>query len=107
MIDYTAAEKALDYLKHTDAEAARAKAHYAMLDDAKKTVLAMTYNEFDGGSAADRQKKAEGSQDYHNHLEKLKQAHIEWELLRNKRKSAEMQIEMWRSVNSNQRKGNI
>ena len=67
----------------------------------------MVYNSFDEGSAAEKLKKAEGSTDYHNHLEKLRNANMEWELIRNKRKSAELQIEMWRSINSNQRKGNV
>lgn len=107
MIDYTDAEKALEYLKSTDREAARAKAYATFLDDAKKTVLAMTYNAFESGSAADKAKKAEGSQDYLDHIKKLQKANEDWEVLRNKRKSAEIQIEMWRSVNSNQRKGNI
>ena len=107
LIDFNDAEKALEYLKGTDKEAARAKSYAAALDDAKKTVLAFVYNDLTEGSAADRQKKAEGSDDYHSHLEKLRKANEEWETLRNKRKSAELQIEMWRSINSNQRKGNI
>lgn len=101
------AEKALEYLKSTDAEAARAKAYASALDDAKKTVLAFCYNELTEGSAADRLKKAEGSTDYHSHLEKLRKANEEWEILKNKRNSAATQIEMWRSFNANQRKGNI
>lgn len=107
MIDVNDAEKALNYLKSTDSDAARAKAYASALDDAKKTVLAMVYNSFDQGSGTEKLKKAEGSNDYHSHLEKLRSANEEWELIRNKRKSAELQIEMWRSINSNQRKGNI
>lgn len=107
MIDYSDAEKALEFLKSTDKEAARAKARAEALDDAKKTVLALVYNEFGEGSAADRQKKAEGSEDYNRHISALESARVEWETLRNQRKTAELQIEMWRSVNSNQRKGNV
>jgi len=51
MIDYSDAEKALEFLKSTDKEAARAKARAEALDDAKKTVLALVYNEFGEGSA--------------------------------------------------------
>lgn len=107
MIGFEDAEKALGYLKHTDTEAARAKTYAAALDDMKKKVLAMMYNNLKEGSASDRLKKAEGSNYYHAHLEKLRAANEEWEILRNRRKSAELQIEMWRSVNSNQRKGNV
>tara|TARA_R110002020_G_scaffold22485_1_gene75996 strand:+ start:600 stop:926 length:327 start_codon:yes stop_codon:yes gene_type:complete len=108
MIDINDAEAALNYLKTTDTESARAKAYATALDDSKKTCLAMVYNGIEEKlSAADKLKKAEGSDDYWEHLQKLKEANIEWEVLRNKRKSAELQIEMWRSINSNQRKGNI
>ena len=107
MINYNDAEKALEYLKSTDAEAARRRAYAAALDDMKKTALAMIVNSFDKGSAAEKLKKAEGHPDYHTHLENLKKANQEWFEMQNKRTSAALQIEMWRSVNSNQRKGNI
>lgn len=107
MIDYTDAEKALEYLKKTDEEAARAKAYASALDDMKKTVLAMVYNELKEGSQGEKLKLAEGSQDYQNHLEKLRKANEDYHIINNRRITAATQIEMWRSVNSNQRKGNI
>lgn len=107
MIDVGDAEKALDYLKGTDREAGRLKTYASAQDDLKKTIIALTYNDLKEGSAADRLKKAEGSEHYRAHLEKLRKANEEWEVMRNMRKSAELQIEMWRSINSNQRKGNI
>jgi len=106
MIDFSDAEKALDYLKSTDTPAAKAKCLYEALDDQKKTVLAIVFMGSKGG-AGERAKNAEGSEEYINHLGKLNDARLDFETLRNKRKSAELQIEMWRSVNSNQRKGNI
>lgn len=107
MIDINDAEKALHFLKNTDKEAARLRAYADILDDMKKPVLAMIYNAIDTGSAADRLKKAEGHQDYINHLEKLRMASEEWYVMNNRRISAATQIDMWRSINSNQRKGNI
>lgn len=106
MIDYKDAEKALEYLKQTDTEAARLRALYMGLDDIKKTVLAAAYEQQEG-SAADKTQKALNSESYAQHLSKINEAFCSWETLRNKRKSAELQIEMWRSVNSNQRRGNI
>ena len=76
------------------------------LDDRKKTMLAAQYEKFNG-SATDKTQFALNSFEYSEHLEKINKAFCEWETLRNQRKSAELQIEMWRSVNSNQRKGNI
>ena len=108
MISYDDAEKALDYLKNTDKEAARLRAYADSLDDLKKNVVAMLVNEItEKMSAADKLKKAEGSPEYHSHIEKLRKAKDEWFAMQNKRNSAAIQIDMWRSVNSNQRKGNI
>lgn len=108
MIDYNDAEKALDYLKSTDNEAARLRAYADALDDLKKNVVAMLVNGItEKLSAADKLKQAEGSQEYHSHIEKLRKAKEDWFIIQNKRNSAVHQIEMWRSVNSNQRRGNI
>jgi len=107
MIDYDDAEKALEFLKKTDKEAARLQAHADALEDNKKVVLAFVYNEMESGSAADRLKRAEGHKDFAEHLEKLRKAREENLTMKNQRITAATQIDMWRSVNSNQRKGNI
>jgi len=107
MITQDDAEKALDYLKATDSDAARARSLMNYLDDTKKTILASEFMRVDKGSAAEKQKIAEGSQIYIEHLGKLREATLDYETLRNQRKSAELQIEMWRSINSNMKKGNI
>jgi hypothetical protein len=108
MISYDDAEKALNYLKSTDLEAARLRAYSDALEDLKKNVVAMLVNGIaEKLSAADKLKRAEGHIDYHAHIEKLRKAKEEWFVMQNKRNSAATQIDMWRSVNSNQRKGNI
>jgi len=107
MIDLTDAEKALDFLKNTDKECARLKARATALDGMKKSVVALLYNEIESGSAADKLKKSEGHPDNIAHLENLRQANEEFHSMNNQRLTASTQIDMWRSVNSNQRKGNI
>lgn len=107
MITQEDAEKALNYLKDTDSDAAKARALMNYLDDTKKTVLADQYTQLKEGSAADRLKLAESTSDYIDHLGKLRDATLSYEILRNKRKSAELQIEMFRSINANRRAGNI
>jgi len=47
------------------------------------------------------------SEEYQGHLSLIKDAQIEFEILRNKRFTNQSIIEMWRSVNSNQKKGNV
>ena len=100
------AEKALEYLKNTDTEAARARALKDGLDETKKSVSAIEFMKA-SGSAAERTQKALASEEYLTHLDKLENAVLEFETLKNKRKSAELQIEMWRSINSNMKKGNV
>lgn len=100
------AEKALFYLKETDTEFARRKAEYESLVDLKKTIIALEFQDAKG-SAAERTKIAEAADTYQLHVKKIKDALYGFEEMRNKRKSAELQIEMWRSINSNIRRGNI
>jgi len=47
------------------------------------------------------------SPEYQEHLDKMIDADLDFEILRNKRLTNIAIIEMWRSVNSNQKKGNI
>lgn len=107
MIDVEDAEKALNYLKKTDKEAARLKAYASSMDDLKKTVLATSYCDRADGSGTEKTKYAEASSLYKNHIEATREAYEYSLIMQNQRKSCELQIEMWRSINSNQRKGNI
>ncbi len=100
------AYNALMYLVNTDEEAAQAKALYNGLEDSKKSVAAIAFMSV-GGSAAERKEKALSSQAYINHIKKIENALLDYETLRNKRSTAALQIEVWRSVNSNRNKGNI
>ena len=106
MINYNDAAVALDYLLQTDEEAARTKVVYEALYEQRKTIRAV---QFLGakGSAAERTERALASKEYQEHLSLLKDAQIEFEIIRNKRFTKQSIIEMWRSVNSNQKKGNV
>lgn len=106
MINYNDAEQALNYLKNTDTEFARRKCLYEGLDDQKKTVEALAFISAEG-SAAERAQKAKASNEYQDHIQAINEARIEFETMRNQRQTAALQIEMWRSVNSNMKKGNI
>ena len=106
MIDYNDAEKALEFLKSCDVEFARRKALYEGLDDQKKTVEALAFMKAEG-SAAERSQRAKASDMYQDHIKDLHDARLEFETMRNQRQTAVLQIDMWRSVNSNMKKGNI
>lgn len=106
MINYDDAEKALKFLKETDVEFARRKCLYEGLEDVKKSVEAIAFLNADGAAAV-RSQEAKASTEYLEHMEKLADARLDFETMRNHRTTAVLQIDMWRSVNSNQRKGNI
>lgn len=106
MLNYQDAHNALMFLVETDESAAKAKSYYQALEDAKKTIEAFEFVSAKG-SAAERKQKALASTAYLEHLAKVEQALLDWELLRNKRSTAVEQIGMWRSLNKNQNTGNI
>ena len=106
MMNYNDAAIALDYLVSTDVDAARAKTLYDGLCEQKKTVRAIQFLN-SSGSAAERMQKALASSEYKEHLILMEEAQLDFETLRNKRLSNDGIIQMWRSVNSNQKKGNI
>ena len=106
MIEYKDAEDALNYLAGTDEEYARAKTLYDALCEQKKSVAAIEYGKLQG-SAAEKTQQALASDPYQNHLKAMMDAHLEFEIVRNKRITNQAVIEMWRSVNSARQKGNI
>ena len=106
MVTFEHADEALEYLKESDIPAAKVKTYADLLDDQKKTILADQYMKATG-SQGDKNKIAESSEAYKEHIQKLHDAKYEWEIYRNKRKSAELQIEIWRSQNANMRRGNV
>ena len=106
MINYNDAETALNYLNDTDIEYARAKALYDGLYEQRKTIRAIQFLNA-SGSAAERTEKANASTEYQEHLQLIKDAQIDYEIMKNTRDTKIRITEMWRSVNSNQRKGNI
>ena len=106
MLNYNNAEIALQYMVNTDEEYARAKTLYDALSDQKKSIAALEYGKLTG-SAAEKNQQALASDTYQLHLRSIRDAQIEFETLRNKRLTNMCIIDMWRSVNSNQKKGNI
>ena len=99
-------EKALRYLASTDEEYARAKAHVKYMEHKRKTIKAAQFLEAEG-TIQQKESLAYDSQAMRDHLEEYKDAVYDEQILVSKRKSAELAIEVWRSMNANQRKGNI
>jgi len=96
----------LQFLCDTDEDFARAKTLYDALSEQKKTIQALEYGKLDG-SAAEKTQKALASQEYRNHLGLIRGAQMDFETLRAKRITKQAVIDMWRSVNSAQKMGNV
>lgn len=99
-------EKAIAYLAETDELHARARAEYNALSELRKTVRAFCFQDAKGG-VAERQMAAECSPDYIEHIEKIKVSEIEYHTMHNKRKRAELTVELYRTTSANQRRGNL
>jgi hypothetical protein len=99
-------QKSLTYLAETDEPCAKAKSLMIGLERQEKTILAMQYLGFTG-TVEERKAKAQATPQYQNWRETYEQAVFDYELMKNKRSTEEMVIECWRSLNANQRRGNI
>jgi collagenase-like PrtC family protease len=106
MIDQQRAEKALDYLAHTDETAARARSYMLGLEKNEKTILSVEILKVEG-TQQQKESVARVSGPYREWMDKYQQAVYDFEILRNRRSTAEMIVEAWRSVNANRRAGNI
>jgi len=104
MITEQQVEKAIHYLADTDEPCARAKALVKALEHGFKTVAASEFVSFDGPQG-ERQQRAYASQAYKDHTSKYEEAITDYEIMANKRKRAELTIDVWRSINANRRQG--
>ncbi len=99
-------QNAVNYLADTDEEHARARANYHALAELRKTIRALCFRDAKGG-VKEREMAAECHIDYVEHISKIETAEIDFHILHNKRKSAELVVELYRTYSANVRKGNI
>lgn len=100
-------EKALDFLRDSSGEYARARAEVKYLEQYRKTMKATTFLECRGDTIAERESKAYAAPAYVELLDRYHEAVYKAEELAAKRLAAELKIEVWRTVNANKRAGNI
>jgi hypothetical protein len=100
------ADKALRYLVETDESAAVAKTEMERAEFAAKAIKDAIFKRLDG-SVADRQADAGASNEYALAMNHYFACMEIFEGLRNKRQTEALVIDVWRSVQANQRKGNI
>ena len=99
-------QKALTYLAETDEPCAKAKSFLAGTEKQEKTIIAI---EFANGERGVEEKKqaAHRSPAYELWRRAYQNAVYDFEIMRNKRQTAELIVEVWRTVQANQRRGNV
>lgn len=100
------AQRAVDFLKDTDIAHAEARANLSALQELRKTAKSFAFNAAEGAVGA-REAIAYTDDDYLAHIEKIRVAEIEFHTLHNKRKRAELTVELYRTFSANTRRGNI
>ncbi|GAF68011.1 unnamed protein product [marine sediment metagenome] len=100
-------ETALKYLASTDPKIGQLKANLEELEDHKKIKYAICYCDAVGDTVADRTQSSYTDQRYIDHIDEMATIRIQYEQLRAKRHTQEIIIEVWRTLQANQRRGNI
>ena len=107
MITLEDVEKALNYLGGSDENYAMAKARFIYEGQNIKTVRSLAFLEASTGTVADRTACSETSEAYRAALSSYRDSAYEYERLRAKRLTAELQIELWRSISSARNHGQM
>jgi len=100
-------EEALTYLTETDEEYGRLKGHKAGLEHRLKVCRATETLKAEGKSMAERECRALASEPYKVMVNIYEDCVIDLEIMGAKRKKEELVIDVWRTINANQRRGNI
>jgi hypothetical protein len=94
---------ALRFLQNTDLEMGQLQANKDAAENMLKHHVARLGLESGEKSAAAQLTQALASDDYHSHVEALRDTSAEFYALRAQRKTAELKIDVWRSDNANRR----
>lgn len=103
MVDQSAAEKATQYLVDSAIPMAEAKGELVLRENMLRAVKATAMRHSGETSAAAQEREAYASDQYAEAVMALQRASLEYEKYRALREAARMKIEMFRSINANQR----
>lgn len=96
--------KAINFLANSDEQYGKLCAAVSAVEHKGKTIKAIEYLKA-SGPVAERNAIVECSQAFKDWTEELENITADREILRARRKTAELLIEVWRSVNSSRRQG--
>ena len=102
-VSHEALEKALDYLRDTAEAAAESRAKRLYLEDYSRVLRATIMSEHLAEPVNAQERYAFSDVRFKNHLEGLKVAIFEDEKSRYLREAAAVKIEVWRSIQANER----
>ena len=106
MISEGRLQKAMTYLAETDEPAAKARALVEGLKNQEKTIIALVFLKTTGTNQ-EREMSARVAAVHSEWQKKYQDAVADYELYRNKRKTEELVVEVWRTIQANQRRGNV
>lgn len=106
-IDFQSVSRSLDYLAETDEQFGMLRGNVKGFEHRLKTCLAIETLRGPEKSHTANESWARTTETYQNMVQEYENAVIDLETISAKRKSAELNIEVWRSINANQRTGNI
>ena len=108
MSDYLKkAELAIKYLYESEGEYARLKGLIKLIPERMKIMKASLIMESEEKSATAKQTWAEGHKDFEMTVDSCEKSYEDFYLIEAKRARAELTIEMYRSINSAMKRGNI
>lgn len=93
----------LDWLVAKDGEGALAIADLERQEEEAKRVLALAISTSAETSDKKREADARSSEAYRKQVEKVAKARERWQLWKNKRETALVTIDLWRTLSANQR----
>ena len=102
----TDVSRALTHLAATDGPVGVLRARVKGLEYQRKVIYGLAFLDATG-TVGEREATAYASSTYRAFVEDYENAVAECETMAAKRKRAELTIEVWRSLNANQRRGNI
>lgn len=106
MISETEIEARLNYLADTDIDIAKASTKVKMLEHKLKTTKAIVMLESTGTDRI-KESRALVSTAYCKVLDELDNANLDYEIMKTKRRTAELFIDCWRTQESSRRQGKI
>jgi len=101
------AEKALNYLQESETDYARLKSEHQALKEAIKITESSLILTSELKTVSMKEHETKASPEYTDIIDRWKECLEQYELINAKRKRAELTIEMYRSVNSAMKRGNI